>query len=322
MSEQTVTIGTASCAPGTVARGTVTVAVGPDGYPMGFPVMIVNGALPGKRLCVAAAIHGDEYEGMEAVRRAMAEADPKTLRGALIGLPCVNIPAFEAAARCSGVDHLNLNRIFPGDKDSTLSMKWAATFVSEVIPNIDALIDIHSGGGFGEITPLTIVQAGFEELATGIGLAAGNDVIWKGGKWGGTARISTLQAGKPAITVEIGGGGGCHEGTVAAHVRVIRNVMHHLGLIEGAPDMPREYRVVKGTFAYSSMGGFFRKHAHPGQSVKQGDILGAIINHYGDVLEEVKANQDGLVLWVRTRCTTFPGEEVVIFGEILERMKP
>jgi hypothetical protein len=289
---------------------------------MGFPVMIVNGALPGKRLCLAAAIHGDEYEGMEAVRRAMAEADPKTLRGALIGLPCVNIPAFEAAARCSGVDHLNLNRIFPGDKDSTLSMKWAAAFVSEVIPNIDALIDIHSGGGFGEITPLTIVQAGFEELATGIGLAAGNDVIWKGGKWGGTARISTLQAGKPAITVEIGGGGGCAEGTVAAHVKVIRNVMRHLGLIEGAPETPRGYRVVKGTFAYSTMGGFFRRVAQPGQSVKQGDILGAIINHYGDVLEEVKATQDGLVLWARTRCTTFPGEEVVIFGEILERMKP
>jgi uncharacterized protein len=322
MSEQVVTIGSASCAPGSAARGTVDVAIGPDGHPMGFPVMIVNGALPGKRLCLAAAIHGDEYEGMEAVRRAMAEADPKTLRGALIGLPCVNVPAFEAAARCSGIDHLNLNRIFPGDKDSTLSMKWAATFVSEVIPNIDALIDIHSGGGFGEITPLTIVQAGFEELATGIGLAAGNDVIWKGGKWGGTARIATLQAGKPAITVEIGGGGGCPEGTVAAHAKVIRNVMRHLGLIEGVPGTPREYRVVKGTFAYSSMGGFFRQCARPGQSVKRGDVMGMIINHYGDVLEEVKASQDGLVLWVRTRCTTFPGEEVVIFGEILERMKP
>ena len=109
--------------------------------------------------CVAAAIHGDEYEGMEAVRRTMADSDPKTLRGALIGLPCINIPAFEVAARCSGIDHLNLNRIFPGDKDSTLSMKWAAKFVSEVIPNIDALIDLHSGGGFGEIVPLRYGEA-------------------------------------------------------------------------------------------------------------------------------------------------------------------
>jgi len=322
MSGNVVKIGTASCAPGSVVRGAVEVATGPGGHPMGFPVMIVNGALPGPRLCVAAAIHGDEYEGMEAVRRTMAAADPKTLRGALIGLPCVNVPAFEAAARSSGIDHLNLNRIFPGDKDSTLSMKWAARFVSEVIPNIDALIDLHSGGGFGTIVPLTIVQAGFEELATGIGKAAGNDVIWKGGKWGGTARIATLQAGKPAITVEIGGGGGCPESTVAAHVRVIRNVMRHLHLIEGTPETPQEYRVVKGTFSYSASGGFFRKLAEPGRPVKRGDLLGAVINHYGDVLEEFKADQDGLVLWIRTRCTIFPGEETVIFGEILERVRP
>ncbi len=322
MAADVVTIGDVSCAPGLVARGAINVAKGPDGCPMGFPVMIVNGALPGKRLCVAAGIHGDEYEGMEAVRRTFASADPKPLRGALIGLPCVNVPAFDAAARSSGIDHLNLNRIFPGDKDSTLSMKWAAKFVSDVIPNIDALIDLHSGGGFGEIVPLAIVQAGFEELATGIGLAAGNDIIWKGGKWGGTARISTLQAGKPAITVEIGGGGGCHESTVALHVKVIRNVMCSLNLIDGTPDTPREYRVVKGTFSYSSTGGFFRKLTRPGQAVRQGEVMGAVVNHYGDVLEEFKASQDGIVLWIRTRCTTFPGEEAVIFGEIVERMRP
>jgi predicted deacylase len=322
MAAEVVTIGNVSCAPGCSARGSVDVATGPDGHPMGFPVMIVNGALPGKRLCLVAAIHGDEYEGMEAVRRTMAGVDPKTLRGALIGLPCVNIPAFEVAARCSGIDHLNLNRIFPGDKDSTLSMKWAAKFVSDVIPNIDALIDLHSGGGFGEIVPLVIIQAGFEELATGIGLAAGNDVVWKGGKWGGTGRIATLQAGKPAITVEIGGGGGCQESTVALHVKVIRNVMRHLNLVDGTPETPREYRVVKGTFSYSSMGGFFRKIASPGQVVRRGEVLGAVINHYGDVLEEYTANQDGMVLWIRTRCTIFPGEETVIFGEIAERLTP
>lgn len=321
MAAEVVTIGSISCAPGCSARGAVDVATGPDGHPMGFPVMIVNGALPGRRLCLVAAIHGDEYEGMEAVRRTMAAADPKTLRGALIGLPCVNIPAFEAAARCSAIDHLNLNRIFPGDKDSTLSMKWAAKFVSDVIPNIDALIDLHSGGGFGAIVPLTIVQAGFEELATAIGLAAGNDVIWKGGKWGGTARIATLQAGKPAITVEIGGGGGCPESTVAAHIQVIRNVMRHLQLVDGTSETPREYRVVKGTFSYSTTGGFFRKLADPGQAVKRGETLGTVVNHYGDTLEEFTASQDGMVLWIRTRCTMFPGEEAVIFGEIIERIK-
>ena len=98
--------------------------------------------------------------------------------------------------------------------------------------------------------------------------------------------------------------------------------MRHLHLVDGAPETPAEYRIVKGTFAYSSVGGFFRKLANPGQSVTQGELLGVIINHYGDVLEEFKASQDGLVLWIRTRCTVFPGEEAVIFGELLERIRP
>ena len=321
MAADVVTIGNVSCPPGSIARGAVEVAKGPDGNSLGFPVMIVNGRLPGKRLCVNAGIHGDEYDGMEAIRRTLGVADPRTLRGALIGLPCVNVPAFEAAARASGIDHLNLNRIFPGDVNSTLSMKWAAKFVSDVIPNIDALIDLHTGGSMGEIVPLAIVQGGFEELATGIGLAAGNDVIWKGGKWGGTARISALQAGKPAITVEIGGGGGCQESTIARHARVIENVMRHLDMVDGAPETPAEYRVVNGTFSYSTVGGFFRKLRSAGHAVKHGEVMGAIVNHYGDVLEEFTAPEDGLILWIRTKPTTFPGEEAVIFGRIVETMK-
>lgn len=320
MTTESIRLGTACCPPGSRGRGMVEVAKGPDGYLMGFPVMIVNGAHAGERLCVAAGIHGDEYEGMEAVRRVLQTANPMTLKGALVGLPCVNPPAFNAAARSSGIDHLNLNRIFPGDMNSSLSMKWAAQFVAEVIPNIDALIDLHTGGGFGEIVPLALVQGGFEELAMGMGLAAGNDVIWKGGKWGGTARISTLQAGKPAITVEIGGGGGCHESTIMRHVRVISNVMRYFQLIDGAPETPAEYRVVKGTFAYSSVGGFFRKLSSAGDTVRHGDVMGSVIDHYGDTLEEFKAPQDGIVLWIRTRSAIFPGEEAVIFGEIVERI--
>ena len=172
----------------------IQVAIGPDGHPLGIPVLVVNGAFPGARLCVAAGIHGDEYEGMEAIRRLLAELDPRTLRGAVIALPCVNPPAFQAAARTSGVDHLNLNRIFPGDANGPLSMRWAATFVREVIPNIDALVDLHTGGGFGVIAPCTIVQGGHENLAMHLGTALGHELIWKGGKWGGTARISVRAA--------------------------------------------------------------------------------------------------------------------------------
>jgi hypothetical protein len=300
----------------------IEVAIGPDGHALGMPVLVVNGAYPGVRLCVAAGVHGDEYEGMEAVRRLVAELDPQTLRGAVIGLPCVNPPAFQAASRGSGVDHLNLNRIFPGDRDGSLSMRWAATVVREVIPNIDALVDLHTGGGFGVIAPCTIVQGGYEHLAMDLGLAVGHELIWKGGTWGGTARISALEAGKPAITVEIGGGGGCREDTVALHLRGLRNALRHLKLLDGVPEVLPEYKEIRGSFALASSGGFFRAETVPGQPVKEHATLGTIVNHWGDTLEAIRAPRDGLVLWIRWRPMVFPGEEAVIFAEVVGSIRP
>ena len=315
------TIGPVTCAPGERAQGLIPVGAHSYGVQLGIPLLVVNGTTPGPVLCVDGGIHGDEYEGMEAVRRAVAATDPGTLRGTLVGIPCMNTPAFEAGARTSGLDHANLNRIFPGDADGSYSLRLAATFVDQIIPVIDALVDLHTGGTFGEIAPLTIVQGGFEELATPIGLAAGHELIWKGGSWGGTARLSTLQAGKPAITIEAGGGT-YREETVDLHLGSVRNIMRQLGMIEGDAELRTGYTAVSGTFARSTDGGFFLAHAAPGEQCKEGDRIGTITDHYGTVLEEVRAPWDGIVLWVRRLRTVRPGDEVVIFGGVEGEIRP
>lgn len=315
------TIGPVTCAPGERAQGLIPVGAHSYGVQLGIPLLVVNGTTPGPVLCVDGGIHGDEYEGMEAVRRVVAATDPTTLRGTLVGIPCMNTPAFEAGARTSGLDHANLNRIFPGDADGSYSLRLAATFVDQVIPAIDALVDLHTGGTFGEIAPLTIVQGGFEELATPIGLAAGHELIWKGGSWGGTARLSTLQAGKPAITIEAGGGT-YREETVDLHLGSVRNIMRQLGMVEGDSELRTGYTAVSGTFARSADGGFFLGHAAPGEQCKEGDLIGTITDHYGTVLEEVRAPWDGIVLWVRRLRTVRPGDEVVIFGGVEGEIRP
>jgi predicted deacylase len=313
-------IGSVACAPGFRAHGMVDVATGPGRNALGFPVVIVNGSRPGPRLCVGAGIHGDEYEGMEAIRRVLRETNPHQLRGALIGLPCVNVPAFETASRVSMVDHANLNRVFPGDATGSLSMRWAATFVREVIPSVDAFLDLHSGGASGLIAPCTIVQGGYESLAMDLGLAVGHELIWKGGRWGGTARVSSLQAGKPAVTVEIGGGGGCREETVDAHVSGILNVMRYLGLVDGEPTRPGEYKEVEGTTVLAACGGFFRAEVVPGQMVKAKEVLATIVDHFGHRLEVITAPRDGVVLWTRWRSTIFPGDEALVFVHVTRRL--
>jgi uncharacterized protein len=311
-----VVIGNIACPPGTSARGMVAVAAGAGRGEFGFPVVIVNGTQPGARLCITAGVHGDEYEGMEAVRRVLGHTDPARLRGALVAIPCLNVAAFETATRTSNLDGLNLNRVFPGDPAGSPSLRLAAMFLGVVIREVDALVDLHTGGGFGEIAPITIVQSGYETLAMGLGQAIGHELLWIGGDWGGTARISALQAGKAAVTVEVGGGGGCREETVAAHVGGVRGAMRHLQMIDGAPTMRREYRLVSGTFDRAEAGGFFLGRARPGSECTAGDAVGMIVDHFGDERQVINAPDDGIVLWIRRRATIRPGEETVIFGRV------
>ena len=266
-------------------------------------------------LCVDAGVHGDEYDGQEAIRRVLAEIDPATLRGTVVGIPCLNTPAFEAAARASGIDHLNLNRIFPGDAEGSYSQRLAATFVEKVIPAVDAVVDLHTGGAYGEIAPLVILQGGYEDLATDIGA-----------RRRARAGLEGRQVGRHGPPPRPRGGQARHHHRVrrrhlprgqrrAAHDSV-RNILRSLGMIDGEAELRDTYTTVSGTFARSAAGGFFVAHAEPGETCKEGDLIATIVDHYGNTLEEVSAPQDGIVLWVRRIRTVHPGDEVVIFGEV------
>lgn len=314
-------IGQLTVAPGERAQGLIPVGTSSYGVELGIPLIVVNGVQDGPVLCVDAGVHGDEYDGQEAIRRVLADIDPATLRGTVVGIPCLNTPAFEAAARASGIDHLNLNRIFPGDAEGSYSQRLAATFVEQVVPAVDAVVDLHTGGAYGEIAPLVILQGGYEELATDLALAAGHELVWKGGKWGGTVRHPVLEAGKPAITIECGGAT-YRETNVEHHMKSIRNILRSLGMIDGAAELRDTYTTVSGTFARSASGGFFVARAEPGETCKEGDLIATITDHYGNTLEEVSAPQDGIVLWVRRIRTVRPGDEVVIFGEVLGEIRP
>lgn len=321
VNEGDYSLGTVIVAPGHRDRGVVPVATGPNGDPIEMPVEVVRGAFAGPVIAVAAGVHGDEYDSMQAVRQMLAELDPATTHGTFVGLPCINTHAFAAATRVSGIDHANFNRIFPGDAEGTVSQRHAVAFIDQIVPAADIFIDLHTGGQFGEITPLAVVQRGYEDIVLELGMAAGHRVLWKGGAWGGTARSAFLAEGKPAVTLEAGGGT-FTEAAVALHLDSIRNILRHLGMIDGDSVLNDEYPAVNATFARASVGGFYLTGVQPGDDCKQGDEIATIVDHFGEVRERVLAPIDGIVLWVRRLRTINPGEETVIFGPIEETLVP
>ena len=101
----------------------------------------------GKTLLVTGAVHGDEYEGPIAIQDVFAElGSGETMRGTFVGVPVTNGPAFSVATREGAWDHQNLARIFPGRRDGTPSERIAHAYVTHLLPQVDLLLDMHSGG--------------------------------------------------------------------------------------------------------------------------------------------------------------------------------
>lgn len=314
-SKKSYSLGDLIVQPGSRGIGWLALAAGTDGNPVGIQFEVVHGAFEGPVYALQGGIHGDEYEGQEAVRRLLSELDPAAMHGTVVGIPCLNHGAFDSAGRVSVIDSGNMNRVFPGSPTGRQTEQLADLYVRELVPAADALVDLHTGGGFGQIVPLVIIQRGYEEIATALGFAAGDELVWKGGAWGGTARSSFLAAGKPAITLEYGGGR--YDNDVMLHqLESLRNILRYAGIIAGEGTLLGRYREVDATFSHAAAGGFLLALAEPGDVVPAGTEVARILGHMGEIRESIVAEEESLVVWIRRRCTTNIGDETVILGRI------
>lgn len=295
--------------------GSVPVAISTDGAALGIDFTLITGQRQGPCVCVQAGVHGDEYDGMESVRWLIRDLDPATLRGTVLAIPCLNTTAFTSATRAGGVDHVNLNRTFPGSAQGTITQRLAAAYLEHIVPAVDAVVDLHTGGGFGDITPLTVVQGGAEDLVAGMGKAAGNPILWRGGAWGGTARQAVIEAGKPAVTLEAGGGI-YREDVAMHHYRSASNILRYFDVLDGEVEYATDYTWVNGTFARADAGGFARPLKLAGEYCDEGEKLVSVVDVHGNERASMSAPSDGIVLWNRVRRSVLPGDEIVIFGGV------
>lgn len=117
-----------------------------DGGHWQLPFLYVTGSTVGPILLVLAAVHGDEYEGVEAIPRIFRRLTPDDLCGTLLMVPICNVPAYGTATRNSTIDGKNLARVFPGDAHGTITEKIACFLTEKLLKSADFLIDLHSGG--------------------------------------------------------------------------------------------------------------------------------------------------------------------------------
>ncbi len=320
----TFRIGGLSVEQGTKKCGRIEVAPRPDGSMIYIPVMIVNGTGDGPVLNISSGCHGDEYEGGEAIRRAWRSLDPKTLKGVFLGVPVINVLAFESGTRTSWIDHLNINRVFPGNPNGFITERVAHTYLNEVVSKANLVVDLHGGGNIMAMANQVIFRdsPGEPEVIKKeleLAKATGFELIWKGsGGWGGTVTIEALKRGIPAVTAEAKGEGRCTESVVKEFEKLILNVLKAFKLVEGKPELPPKYTFFQGGFITCGRGGFYTQLVELKERVKAGQALATITDLFGEVVETIKAPYDGVVSSRRTFPSVQPGDWALAIGKVLE----
>jgi hypothetical protein len=314
---EVLTVGTASASPASKARGFLKIASRADGTPIQMPVIIVNGEHDGPVVSVVAGIHGDEYESIVAAGKFAAQLRPEELHGAIIDVPVVNVPAFDAGTRESPIDHFNLNRIFPGKKDGFLSQRIAYTLTNEVIRRSQYFLDLHGGGDPLAIGPLASLE-GEGEDAMALAKAWSIELIWKGDPVQGLTTTTAIENGVKASLAEIGGQSRFSEESVQTFLSGLRNVMMHVGALPGQPKLRKKYVLAEGDFISCASGGIYIAEKAVRDIVKEGTTVGRIYDAFEDEVETVTAPLDGIILSIRTYPKVSPGDWVACIGKTKE----
>lgn len=286
-----------------------TVASRADGGMWRLPLLTVTGAEPGPTLIVTAGVHGDEYEGIETIARLYQQLESDQLRGNLIMVPVCNVPAYETIQRSSPIDGLNLARTFPGDANGTITQRIAHWITEQLLRRADCYIDLHSGGIAAEIPPLIgyIHDAGeVGQRSRAAAEAFGAPVLWGHPlpvPPGRTISAAT-ELGVPSLYTEAPGGGYARAADVELFVQGVKNVMCHLGMMDGAPEPQPLTHDLFGDgnldqIIAAPVAGYFRADVALLDDVVAGQRLGAIYDFAGEPLATVVSERDGVVIMLR-----------------------
>ncbi|WP_066962613.1 succinylglutamate desuccinylase/aspartoacylase family protein [Microbulbifer sp. Q7] len=277
-----------------------------EGVYSATPVLVVNGAETGPTLCLTAAIHGDELNGIETVRRVMYNLNPQTLKGAVIGVPIVNMQGFHRSSRYL-TDRRDLNRHFPGDKNGSSASRIARSFFDEVVVHCNAIVDLHTGSFYRTNLPQLrgdLKNPKVVKLTKGFG----STVVLHSDGAKGTLRRAAVEAGIPTVTLEAGAPMVLDERSVSHSVKGIRTLLNQLGMVSkfrlwGDPE-PVYYN---STWQRATTGGIIFSKVELGSTVSKGDLLGTVTNPITNVRKEIRSQYNGRILGMAMNQVVQPG---------------
>ncbi len=291
-----VTVGSTTVAPGTRATIDLPVADLYTGTSLHMPVQVVNGRRDGPTLFVCAAIHGDELNGVEIIKRLLTRKALRSMRGTLLAVPVVNVHGFLDLSRYLP-DRRDLNRSFPGSPKGSIASRTANTFVSEIVSKADFGIDLHTGAVNRSNLPQIRAVLDNEQTLE-MAKAFGAPVVINSSIRDGSLRDCADERGMPMLVYEAGEALRFDEISIRAGVLGVLKVMRHIGMLP--PSKTRKHReplIADATsWVRAPSSGLVMPRVRLGARVKEGQSLALISDPIGSEQHSVDAKFDGIVI--------------------------
>ena len=263
---------------------------------LSMPVQVLRGRRAGPVLFLSAAVHGDELNGVEIIRRLLKRRSLRFLRGTLLAVPVVNVHGFIDQSRYLP-DRRDLNRSFPGSAKGSIAARLANTFLKEVVLKSNFGIDLHTGAI--DRCNLPHIRAHLQDPSVAdLAAAFGAPVIVNASLREGSLRACAAAQGIPVMIYEAGEALRFDELSIRTGIRGIRRVMRKLGMLPPGRGRKTPQAVVATSTSWvrAPASGIVNHAAALGSRVQQNDLLALISDPLGDREDPVRAPFDGIVI--------------------------
>ncbi|HTS62728.1 MAG TPA: M14 family metallopeptidase [Candidatus Acidoferrales bacterium] len=296
-----------------------------------IPVTTITGARPGPVLALIAGNHGYEYPPVLALQRLRAHLDPGRLAGSVIMVHVANMPSFLGrTVYFSPADGKNLNRVYPGRADGTMSERIAYAVTTQVIERADYVLDLHCGDGNESLRPYVYQAVTADELINRaterLALAFGIDhiLIDRNRPTDPAASLycstTAITRRKPALTIESGQLGMTDEESVETIVAGVRGVMRELNMMDDGPaPVARPVYLEPAIVLTSPETGLLYPLVERDQTIAEGTPVVRITDFFGDEVALVRSPIGGVVLYVVATPPIVKGQPVGCVGSPVAR---
>lgn len=266
------------------------------GRPQRLPVLIARGRTKGPTFGITAAVHGNELNGIPVIHGLLDQLNLATLKGTIVAVVAVNVPGLLKRQR-EFTDGKDLNHLFPGRPDGSVSEVFAHRFLERVVKRLDLLVDLHTAS-FGRVNSLYVRADMTDPITAQMAYLQRPQIIVHNPPVDRTLRGAAQGIGIPSITVEIGNPHRFQRDYIKRSRTGLRAVLAQAGMVTMRPIGPGgpPLLCLRSAWLYTDHGGLLEVYPKVCEQVHKGDIIARLTSVYGDVVREYRAPVDGVIV--------------------------